>query len=955
MKITLRSNRAMLAESLFVELARQRIEQSVLQHHVVVPDSFMASWLLQQAARAHVCLLDVKLYVEVPAFPSHCFHFFGFRELTSPHLALFFSQEIPSFWYVFSPCAHFWSDLLSEKEMSKRIARVDGKGKNGVEQTLDHFYSEANALLANTALLGRASAKLLDHVPCDIDALYPIADQLIHCSPYQERIFGEHFYAQDVKVTLLERIKADLICLVGARKEKESFVADGSIVMSNAPTMRSEICAIKDALVELSQQAPLKVGDVLILTPHPSQYEAAIRHVLQDHTSLKLQVVYEEIPEFVGYVQKWLELLISRFDKDKVIAFASMPQMASLLECSIEELQDLVNWISSSDFSWGLCSEFCKSQLEAFCISPAQEELESGTIEKEVRTIVESHFEKQLLKTYAQSLNDITLRFFSLLEAVGTAWELPLFLKERTLEYWLQKMQDLGDLLAPSFSSEERMCFARAISDIYPNKMKNCSCASSAACEIYSASCSDDNMSDVTKFKLQALASSADNASSCFGKTSECRDTSEMLVSSSAFFSLFLEKLGAVCRMKKAPLVGHVLLGSLSCTYPCPARLIAIVGMGDEQMRTFYSSMPQVLSKERGLVRDRLSYACIDALMHAKEKFLLSYIGWDFVIKQSSEPSLFLEHLSQYIESQFGLSVYEKRNCLEWVRLRTCFKPFIPKTTVSPLFEPPAEMDVADFCYAISDPLLYFMREKVGYRYESRSRQRPSLFASTSELEKTFSRELLAIPSKKKQQKKGIACSLVQYELSELRKGVASFIEPYVKQGAFQSCPLRYVGDLQATKVHGTICIYPPFASVVVAENLEKTMLDGLWTKLTLLSSMESKETSDVLFALQGKVKKMDSLVNKTMLESFWVKMHEMPFPFHSTLLSVLLSKNVSFASFESKLYEKEGDGNRLISAFLLYTSPHDREEWFPLWKEYAQQLVAPWVAWVKESSEDAV
>jgi len=252
MKMILSSERATLATHLFQQIENCRALHPERKQVIFVPDGGLAGWLALQRAGlvrseplGEIVILDG--YETPEDDPFSFFHLFGFRELT-PSLAPLLSQDC-YFWYFFSPCAHFWSDLLSEREIGKKVSKVKPSAREDVQAALDSFYGEANALLSNGALLGREAALLLDDVSCDMKAEYRISDSLMKEEEYRERMYDAALFSSSGdNASLSHYLQADLIFLVGARAKKKELPSDESLVLIEAPTVRSEVAALVEAL-----------------------------------------------------------------------------------------------------------------------------------------------------------------------------------------------------------------------------------------------------------------------------------------------------------------------------------------------------------------------------------------------------------------------------------------------------------------------------------------------------------------------------------------------------------------------------------------------------------------------------------------------------------------------------------------------------------------------------------
>lgn len=887
MKIILSSSRSILAEKLFLEVEEKKTGFPGYRQVILVPDEALAAWLLLVASRMNVCLLHVDLKVVGGPYDDLCLYYcFGFREIELCHTQRLL---VPTSWYLFSPCGHFWSDLLSERELGRKVARTKLHARNSVQEALENFYAETNSLLSNAATLGRESARAIDELSGDTEAVYPVPVALLEDRVYRERMYDEKlFLPNNEEVTLLRRVQADLIFLVGARTERLEIVSDDSLQIIGAPTIGAEVAALAETIQELGQRGPIGLGDIMVLTPTPSLYEPVLRYFLP---TLKVQTLYEEKPALFQKMQGLFDLFTSRFNKRDLISLASRPEMAAVLGCDDEEMLELRVALTASSLTWGIDSSFRKKWLDDTCIQPKEEALCDDTIHSLFANKLNSLFEVSDIQEPIDSAWKNILRYLALVERLGAIWEVPVHAnKKKPVAVWLNKVERSIEELISAFSADE----------------------------------------------LQTLSSI-------------CLNVKAEPISATDFFALYLEQVLLMNQKAPQAILGHVLVGSLLHTIPHPTRCIAFLGMGEEEMRRFISEQAESLGQERARVQDRMNYAVIDGIMQAHERVLFSFLAWDFELREKKDPSLIVSLIENYVESQFAIEkIRREKNILFTKKQKSPRK--VSSDVISIPF--PKSMNIEKFLYALSDPLSYYMKQAYGQKKELQGNQGMSLFSPTKHIERFVENELTSRLSKyRRGQKRGVSSQLLQRELQEVKSICEGHLETYF--GVIRPQQVRHTLRKQlfsCLQLEGELTLYPPLTTIIVAEDMEKAILDGLWAKLTLLSGYKNEIGSlgidpSIFCAVQG-IKKELPDVDLSYVEYFFKEMHRQPIPFHFELLPMIMGPKASFSDFEETVEEMVRDGDPLVTSLALSTSKACRENAYPMWKEYVDRLILPWIEW---------
>ena len=488
----------------------------------------------------------------------------------------------------------------------------------------------------------------------------------------------------------------------------------------------------------------------------------------------------------------------------------------------------------------------------------------------------------------------ILVRFISLVERLSLLWQAPCFLdKKHPISFWIERVEKTIEEIAHGFSQDDLQL-----------------------------------LSSVLYHLLQ-------------------EPSQQEALSIQSFFDLFLDEVGKKTKNTQKAIVGHILIGSLKETIPFSTRLLAFLGMGDEDLSRFISQHESE-KKARAQLQEQLNYAVLDGLMQAKEKAHFSYIDWDFELRKRKDPGFIVALVKNYVESQWDISDIHFYKKIAYSKKKkssssTSLKAILPVA--------PERMKINHFISALSNPLSYYMRQLFGQKRSFVQKDEPLLFASKRHLEKAFERELIErkSPFKKtfssvgfsypREVAKGVSSHLLEKEIFEVKKECTYPFDQLMERDVLAS-------EFPFSKpyLEGSIQICSPPLSVLVRHDVKQAIMGGLWATLTMLSFLQVERKS-VWCVLQNVEKELLS-ISKEDVESFFLKMIQHPFPFLADLMPTILGEKASLISFEEALLDMVLEEDPLATSFNLITTQEERRSLYPVWQEYAEKLILPWIEW---------
>ncbi len=290
--------------------------------------------------------IDVKSLALVP----HRISLFGISAL--PPVFLRFLHVISSFTeihlFLFNPCLHFWSDILSEKERETRFATHE---KNLFSETGEAalFQERANPLLASMGRMGR-------------DFLSAFAD-----FPSQH----QDFFVNPGETTLLRAVQSDILNLSDRGRDGTPRLSvtgdDDSIAVHSCHSPLREVEVLYDQILALIAADPtLNPRDFLVMAPDIETYAPIIESVF-DRVKEADQVFpqpfipfsisdrkHGRINSLTDAFFKILALAQSRFETSRVLALLENPAVQSCTNLSEKDVTVIRRWVAESGIRWGL-------------------------------------------------------------------------------------------------------------------------------------------------------------------------------------------------------------------------------------------------------------------------------------------------------------------------------------------------------------------------------------------------------------------------------------------------------------------------------------------------------------------------------------------------------------------------------------------------------------------------
>jgi exodeoxyribonuclease V gamma subunit len=241
--------------------------------------------------------------------------------------------------FLMNPCREFWFDILSDRE----IKRVTAQHHDRSISNEDLHAEKGNSLLASMGSLGR-------------DFLGMINDfEIQELSHFEEPGDG----------TLLSHIQSDILNLLDRDESSTKTTIsenDGSIQVHSCHSPMREIEVLQDQLLKMFEQnRDLLPKDILVMAPDIEIYAPYVQAVfdlpLDDPRRVPFSITDRNVRKENQVIEAFfaiLDLFGSRFGAAQVMTIIESPTVRQKFEISEAEIDLVRHWIADTRIRWGI-------------------------------------------------------------------------------------------------------------------------------------------------------------------------------------------------------------------------------------------------------------------------------------------------------------------------------------------------------------------------------------------------------------------------------------------------------------------------------------------------------------------------------------------------------------------------------------------------------------------------
>ncbi len=268
---------------------------------------------------------------------------FGISTLPQFHIEVLnlISQFTQVNLFLMNPCREYWFDIVSDRELSRTTNRLRKQNISSDELHLE----KGNSLLASMGTLGRDF----------FDIIYQFDFE-----EYSDFIPPE-------KGELLLQVQSDILELNEKPKEGDKRIVspnDRSIQIHSCHSPMREIEVLHDQLLNLFQENPdLKPRDILVMIPDIETYAPYIQAVFDvtydDPRRIPFSIADRSIRKESQVIETFLSLLDlfgSRFGVARVLSILESPPVWKKFDLAESDMETIRTWVQETRIRWGIDS-----------------------------------------------------------------------------------------------------------------------------------------------------------------------------------------------------------------------------------------------------------------------------------------------------------------------------------------------------------------------------------------------------------------------------------------------------------------------------------------------------------------------------------------------------------------------------------------------------------------------
>ena len=261
---------------------------------------------------------------------------FGVSYLPRFHLEIFgeLSRIVEVHVFCMNPCREYWADIVSEREVQKVQRRLGAD--DAVEQRL--HLERGNRLLASLGTLGRNFLGMLTEFPA---------------------LQSEEF-AEPVGSSLLGRLQSDILNLRDPERDPD-LSTDASLRVHACHSAMREVEVLHDQMLAMFEEdLRLQAGEVIVMTPDIEAYAPFISAVFGAPGDAQRRIPFciadrgphRESSSLQTFLSL-LDLRDSRFSAGEVLRLLEAPGILKRFGLETAHLPRLEQWIREARICWG--------------------------------------------------------------------------------------------------------------------------------------------------------------------------------------------------------------------------------------------------------------------------------------------------------------------------------------------------------------------------------------------------------------------------------------------------------------------------------------------------------------------------------------------------------------------------------------------------------------------------
>ncbi|MCP4582928.1 MAG: exodeoxyribonuclease V subunit gamma [candidate division Zixibacteria bacterium] len=544
---------------------------------------------------------------------------FGISALPPFHLEILvaLSSLVEVNLFLMNPCREFWADIVSDRETDRIARRYD----HNIPSIDDLHLEPGNSLLASTGVMGRDFFWLIHQNSCEEDEAFaqPEENNLLDC-------------IQSDILNLRERGSQD----IGLKSLSDN---DRSIQIHSCHSPMREIEVLYENLLSIFEADPeLNPRDILVMTPNIEAYAPYIQAIFNTRTDQSQRIPFNITDRNVSRESRIirtflavLDLCDGRFEASKIAAILEPSFVHRKFSLSVNDVELIVHWLRQTRTSWGID----KHHRGRMGLPEYNENTWQAGLDRMLLGYALPGWNENLFKGIlpfdsiegdkAQALGKFTellTRLFDFVKALK---------KPRRLSGWIELLADIYEKLFidDEETNRELLIIRRALNKLSVIRQE--------------AGFEKEVSLDVI---IQYLKNEFDNESSGFG-----------FIAGAVTFCAMLP-------MRSIPFKVICLIGMNHDSYPRQSKHLSFDLIAQQPRRGDRS------------IRNSDRYLFLEAILSARERFYISYVGQSIEDNSAIPPSVLVSELMDYINQGFQ---FPGANIQDHIVIRHRLQAFSPE------------------------------------------------------------------------------------------------------------------------------------------------------------------------------------------------------------------------------------------------------------------------------------
>jgi len=626
---------------------------------------------------------------------------FGISHLPRFHIEILaaVSQHIPVHLYLMNPCQAYWGEIVTRRDIRRIRTQYASRGKVPPDLHLD----KGNRILATMGTLGRDFLSMVSDLECVQTEIFKRPGGLSMLSQIQADIFD---LVEPTSSTTSDRNPDPEGESTGSANpfDKEN---DSSIRVHACHSPMREIEILYDQILAMLQaDSNLQPRDILVMIPDIEAYTPYITAVFATVGDDRMRIPYSiadrstlrSSPVIAGFLSI-LELSTSRLEAGRILDILAYDAIRENFGIDAGDLQRIEEWINALNIRWGKDAQ-AKSRLK---------------LPSEGNNTWQSGLERMLL---GLAITGNKQHLFAGILPYDNLEGADTLLLGKFLDFFETLCRICSSLESPQPISQWSRTLTAILDQMFAHN-------------------------DVYARDLQKLQFTLDSMHADAG-VAEFSEKLDLLVIK-PFLRLTLETE----RASAGFISGGVTFCAMLPMRSIPFKTICLLGMNsdgfprDSKTVSFdlMASHPRRGDRSR---REDDKYLFLEALISAREKLVISYIGQSIQDNTRLVPSVLVSELLDYMQDRFGLAAsdliqyhplqayskayfsenstffsFSKENYEAVAGLKTGRLSVPQPSGISPPPDEWLQVDMASLCQFFHNPTRFLLQQRLGIALEN--------------------------------------------------------------------------------------------------------------------------------------------------------------------------------------------------------------------------------------------